>query len=107
MGSVAALAAVLGLVLGAVAGFLIASSRDRARHQKALSAGEDEASRLLARAREEADNLKRAGELEGKDAAIQLRESWEKEETRRREEIERAERRAEERADSWMPSSTA
>ncbi len=99
MGSVAALAAVLGLILGAAPGFLIASSRDRARHQKALRAGEDEASRLLTRAREEADNLKRAGELEGKDAAIQLRESWEKDEARRREEIERAERRAEERSD--------
>lgn len=100
MGSVAALAAVLGLILGAGVGFMIASSRDRTRHRKALDAGEDEASRLLARAREEADNLRRAGELEGKDAAIQLREGWEKEESRRREEVERADRRVEERSDS-------
>lgn len=94
------LAAVLGVLAGAVVGFAVARNRERARQERAKAAAEDDASRILKRAEEEADNRRRAGELAGKDAAIQLRESWEREEARRREEIERAERRAEERADS-------
>ena len=97
---VAPTAAVLGLILGLVVGYAVAGARAKARERAALQAGEDEASRLLARAREEADNLRRSGELEGKDTAIRLREEWDREEARRREDVERAERRAEERSDS-------
>ncbi len=94
------LAAVLGLVAGGISVGLVVRSRFLAMQERDRSDAQSESNRILARAREEADNLRRAGELGGKDTAIQLREAWEKEEGRRREELERAERRAEERADS-------
>ena len=94
------LAAAVGLVLGAAIGFLVAGKRDHTRRELEKSQGQDEASRILDRARDEADKARKAGELEGREASFRLREAWEKEETRRREEIERAERRAEERADT-------
>ncbi|UCC27129.1 MAG: ribonuclease Y [Gemmatimonadales bacterium] len=93
-------AAALGLlILGYLAGWFLARSRERARQRRLKEEARDESTRLLQRARDEAVNLTKAGELEGRQAALQLREDWEKEESRRREELERAERRAEERAD--------
>lgn len=102
MGSpLAVLAAVLGgLLLGAVAGVLLAGVRERRRRQRDVAAARDDASRILARAREESESLLRSAELEGRDTTLRLRESWEAEESRRREELERAERRAEERSDN-------
>ncbi len=94
------LAAVLGVLVGGSIGFALARSRDKARREREKAAAEDDASRILQRAQEEADNLRRTGELAGKDQAIQLREAWEREESRRREDLERLERRLEERADS-------
>jgi ribonuclease Y len=61
---------------------------------------QDEASRILERAREESESVRKAGELAGREEGLRLREAWEKEEDRRREEIERAERRADERSDA-------
>ncbi len=94
------LAAAVGLVLGAALGFLVAGGRERKLRELEKRRGQDEASRILAQAREEAEKARKAGELEGREASVRLREEWEREEARRREEIERAERRAEERADS-------
>jgi ribonuclease Y len=94
------LAAVLGVLAGAVVGFAVARNRERARRKREKAAAEDDASRILKRAGEEADNRRQAAELAGRDAALQLRETWEREEARRREEMERSERRAEERADN-------
>ncbi len=94
------MAVLLGVLLGGGVGFWLASARERARERRAIESGRNEAERVLTRAREEADNLRRAGELEGKDTAIRLRETWEQEEARRREELEKAERRANERAES-------
>jgi ribonuclease Y len=93
-------AAAVGLVLGALLGFVIARNRERARQELEKSRAQDEASRILERATSEADNARKAGELAGREEGFRLREAWEKEETRRREEIERAERRAEERSDA-------
>src|SRR5689334_5910658 len=95
-----ALAAVVGLAIGALGGFLLAQSRERARREAEKAAAKDEASSILQRAREEADNLKRSRELEGKEEAMRLRDSWEKEEARRREEVDRLERRLVERSES-------
>jgi ribonuclease Y len=92
-------AAALGLVVGFIVGFLLKGSQERARQERLKASAEDDSTRILARANDEAENLRKAGELEGRQAVIQLRESWEAEEARRREELERAERRAEERAD--------
>ena len=94
------IAAAIGVLLGLAAGFLLARGQERSRQARLKAAAEDEQSRILARAREEADNLRTAAELEGRQSALQLRESWEQEESRRREDLERAERRAEERSDS-------
>ncbi|MDH3206301.1 MAG: ribonuclease Y [Gemmatimonadota bacterium] len=94
------LAAAVALVLGALVGFAISRSRERARRLLERQGAQDEASRILERAREHADSARKAGELAGREEGFRLRETWEKEEDRRREEIERAERRAEERSDS-------
>ena len=94
------MAAAVGLVLGALIGFVIARNRERARYELEKSKGQDEATRILKRAEREAENARKAGELAGREEGFRLREAWEKEESRRREEIERAERRAEERSDA-------
>src|SRR5687768_11480703 len=94
------LAAVVGLALGALGGFLLAQSRERVRREQEKAAAKDEASAILARAREEAETLKRSRELEGKEEAMRLRDTWEKEEARRREDADRLERRLVERSES-------
>jgi len=97
---VALAAAVVGIMLGAFAGFVIARNRERAHRELEQSHAQDEASRILRRAEEEAENLRKSGELAGREEGIRLRESWEEEEDRRREEVERLERRLEERGET-------
>jgi ribonuclease Y len=92
--------AAVGLVLGALIGFAVARTRARAQQASEKKRGEDEASRILKRAEEEAENARKAGELAGREEGFRLRDAWEREESRRRDEIERAERRAEERSDA-------
>jgi len=93
-------AAAVGLVLGALIGFVVARSRERTRQELEKRTASDEASRILQRAESEAENARKAGELSGREEGFRLREAWEREESRRREELERAERRAEERSDA-------
>src|SRR5687768_16717938 len=94
------LAAVVGLALGALSGFLLAQSRERVRREREKVAAKDEASAILNRAKEEAENLRRSRELAGKEEAMRLRDAWEQDEARRREEVERLERRLVERTES-------
>jgi len=94
-----AVAAVVGLV-GAVVGSLVTRSRERAREESERAAARDDASRILAQAKEDAENLRRSRELQGKEEAMRLREEWEADEKRRREEAERLERRLLERSES-------
>ena len=94
------LAAVVGLAIGALSGFLLAQSRERTRREREKVAAKDEASIILQRAKDEAENLRRSHELEGKEEAVRLRDAFEQEETRRREEVERLERRLVERTES-------
>jgi ribonuclease Y len=94
------LVAAVGLVLGALIGFGSTRNRERTRQELEKSKGQDEASRILKRAESEAENARKTGELAGREAGFRLREAWEKEGNRRREEIECAERRAEERSDA-------
>ena len=86
-----------GLV-GLVAGFYTSKAIERSRQKREEEASRDEASRILARALEESETLRRTSELEGKEEVFRLRESWEQEESRRREESERTDRRSEERS---------
>lgn len=92
--ALAALAAVL-----AVTGFLLGRGRERARQKREREAARDEASRIRKRSLEEAENIRETALLQGKEEVFGLREAWEKEEDRRREEIERLERRNDERAE--------
>ncbi len=91
------LAAAVALLFGAV-GYFGRGLVERSRHDKDVAAAEDEASRILARSREEADNLRTGRVLEGKEEVIRLRESWEQEEGKRRDEIEKAKVRLAERS---------
>ncbi|MDP2955912.1 MAG: ribonuclease Y [Longimicrobiales bacterium] len=93
-------AAAVGLMMGALVGFALARIRERARRELAEAQGRDEATRILKRASEEAENLKKAAELAGREEGFRLREAWEKEETRRRDEAERLERRLQERSEA-------
>jgi ribonuclease Y len=92
--------AAVGVVLGALIGFFVATARERARRRLEKERAQDEASRIVERAKEQAESVRKAGELAGREEGIRLREAWEKEEDRRREEVERAERRAAERSDA-------
>lgn len=88
----------MGLAVGAVAvaavlAYLLGRGRERARRLREKEAATDEASLILQRAREDADNLRRSAELKAQETRFRLRESWEEEESRRREEVERGERR--------------
>ncbi len=94
------MAAAVGLVLGGVVAFFLAKRLERTRRELEKAEATDEASRILTRATEEAENARRAGELAGREEGFRLREAWEKEEGRRREELERAERRLDERSDA-------
>jgi ribonuclease Y len=93
-----ALAAVVGLVLGGIVTFFVLRRREVAHRALEKAEATDEASRILKRASNEADTALRAGELAGREEGFRLRAGWEKEETRRREDLERAERRNEERS---------
>ncbi len=95
-----ALAVVLAALVGFAAGTVQGRKREQARRDAERAEARDEASRILERAREEAESLRKEGQLRGREEAFRLREEWEKEEARRREEVERSERRLSERSDS-------
>jgi len=80
-------------VAGLACGFLL----ERQRLRLARSGAEAERQRILAIAAEEAERLRKAEVLAGKEEAFRAKEEWEREQARRREEIERSERRIEER----------
>ena len=83
-----------------VAAYLLARGRERARQRREIEEARDEASRIRNRAEGEAENLRRAAELQAKEKVFRLRETWEKEEGRRREEVQRGERRLAQRSES-------
>ena len=94
---VVVLAAAVALLFGAV-GFIRRGSVERSRQEKAVGAAADEASVILARAREESDNLRTSRVLEGKEQVMRLRETWEQEEAKHREDLQRADERISERS---------
>jgi len=85
---VGALAAVLGIVLGRLL--------ERLRLKRAKAGAEEEAERIRSAAAADGERLRKAEELAGREAAYQAKQAWEREETRRRDELERAERRLDE-----------
>jgi len=93
------LAVAVGLIF-AIVGLVLGQRREKARTEREKAAARDDASRILSQAQQEADTLRTAAELKGREEALRLREVWEKEEGRRREEIERLDRRLQERSES-------
>lgn len=94
-----ALAAAAALAAGVV-GYVARSVIERSRRARDKASAGDEVSRILARAEDDAESLKKSHVLEGKEEAFRLKEAWDKEEARRRDEVESAERRLTERLES-------
>src|SRR5690349_2157283 len=96
----AAAGILLFLVAGAV--FFIIGSRigrrnELRRQQQAKATAEETAKRIVTEAEREAESLRKAAVLSGKEELIKLREEWEAEVRGRREEVEREERRVDDR----------
>ncbi len=92
-----ALTVLVAAVLAGIAGFLGGRELERGRLRRAGATAEQEAERIISTARQEADNLRKAEILAGKEEAFRAKEEWEREETRRRDDVERSERRLQER----------
>ena len=67
------------------------------RQQGAQATAEETAKRIVGEAQREAESLRKTAVLSGKEELIKLREEWEQEARGRREEVEREERRVDER----------
>jgi ribonucrease Y len=87
-------------VLAAVLAFFGGRAVEQARLRRARATAEEEATRIIETARADADTRAKAEILAGKEAAFRAKEEWEREEARRREDLERTERRLEERQEA-------
>ena len=98
-----ALSAALGvlLVIASAAFFIFGKragqSAERAAQAAAKSTAEETAKRIVAEAEREAGALRKSAVISGKEELIKLREEWEIEARRRREEVEREEKRVQDR----------
>jgi ribonuclease Y len=102
MGTYGLLVSLGAALVIASAGFYLlgrwAGRREEVRRQAAARAtAEETARRIVAEAERAAESLRKDAIIAGKEEAIRLREAWEQEARHRREEIEREERRADER----------
>ena len=96
----AAAGTLLFIVAGAV--FFVIGSRigrrnELRRQQQAQATAEETAKRIVGEAGREAESLRKAAVLSGKEELIKVREEWEAEIRGRREEVEREERRVDDR----------
>ena len=98
-----ALSAVFGvlLVLASAAFFFFGRkagrTAERAAQSLSKSTAEQTATRIVGEAEREAESLKKSALISGKEELIKLRENWEVEARRRREEVEREEKRVQDR----------
>ncbi len=101
MNQTALIAALGAAFVAAVAAFWIGHLAGRRAERKAQtvarSTGEESARRILAEAEREAETMRKSAVLAGKEETLRLRESWEQEAVKRRAELERGERRVQER----------
>jgi ribonucrease Y len=94
------------LLIGAVAlgsvllGVLLGGSLLQARARRRREDAESQAARILEAANADVERIRQAAELAGREEAYRAKQDWEREETRRREELDRAEGRIEERRSS-------
>jgi ribonucrease Y len=84
------------VLLGVVLGWYSLQMRAMRRRQDA----ESQAARILESANADVERIRRAAELAGREEAFRAKQDWEREEARRREEVERVESRIEERRSS-------
>jgi ribonuclease Y len=96
------LAAIGGVALVAIAAFFfLGRSMGRAAQQAAYlaakSTAEETAKRILGEAERDAEAMRKSAIVSGKEETIRLREQWEGEASKRRDEVERGERRVQER----------
>jgi ribonucrease Y len=98
-----ALSAAFGvlLVLAAAAFFFFGRKAgrtgERERQQLAKATAEQTAERIVGEAERESESLRKSALISGKEELIKLRENWEVEARRRREEVEREEKRVQDR----------
>lgn len=89
------------IIIASAAFFVLGRMRGRAAERSAQAAAgataEETAKRILSDARREAETLQKSAVVAGKEESIRLREAWEAEVAKRREELDRAERRVQER----------
>jgi ribonuclease Y len=102
MSDIAIFAALGVLCVVASAAFFIFGRRagaaaERVRQAGAKATAEETSRRIVGEAEREADTLRKSAVVAGKEELIKLRESWEIEARGRREEVEREERRVQER----------
>jgi ribonuclease Y len=86
-------AGVLVSVVAYVIGRRLGASSEVSKQEQANASAESTAKRLVGDATREAEALRKAAVLTGKEEALKQREEWEKEARGRREEVEREERR--------------
>ncbi len=102
--AILAAGAILVLVAASAAFFFVGRrsgvSSEAARQTAAGISAEQTAKRIVGDAEREAESLRKSAVLAGKEELIQLREEWEAEARKRREDVERDERRLQERAAS-------
>jgi ribonucrease Y len=91
----------LSIIIASAVSFFIGRSAglrgERAAQIAARTTAEEVARRLIDEATRESEALRKAAVVAGKEETIKLRESWEAEAQKRRDEIERGERRVQER----------
>ena len=90
----------LFVIAGAVFFFVgrkVGRSAELRRQQQTQATAEETSKRILAEAQREAESLRKTAVLSGKEELIKLREEWELEVRGRREEVEREERRVDDR----------
>jgi len=90
-------ALIAGAILGWAVAFFLVRRFELGRIGQLRAEAAEEAERIIASARGDADNLKRSAELEAKEETLRAKEDWEKELGKRRAEIERTERRLDDR----------
>jgi ribonuclease Y len=90
----------LFVIAGAVFFFVgrkLGGNRELRRQQQARATAEETAKRIVGDAEREAESLRKTGILSGKEELLKLREEWEVEARSRREEVEREERKVDEK----------
>ena len=89
------------VVLASVAFFFfgrrVGQNAERAAQSVAKATAEQTAKRIVSEAEREAESLRKSALISGKEELIKLREDWEVEARRRREEVEREEKRVQDR----------